>query len=66
MNFLLLNLGAIEIIIFVVALLLILALGNYGRNTALGYWGSILLALVSTPIIAFIVISVIKTRTSSR
>lgn len=66
MNFVLLNLGAIEIIIFVVALLLILALGNYGRNTALGYWGSILLALVSTPIIAFIVISVIKTRTSSR
>ena len=66
MNFVLLNLGAIEIIIFVVALLLILALGNYERNTALGYWGSILLALVSTPIIAFIVISVIKTRTSSR
>ena len=47
-------------IVMVVWLLLIVALGNYGRNTELGYWGSVLLAIFTTPVIAFIVILVLK------
>jgi uncharacterized membrane protein len=57
-----LNLGSVEIGILLFLLLVIIAIGNYGKNTALGYWGSVLLALVSTPVVAFIVILVLRSR----
>lgn len=60
------GLGILEIILIVVAFLFVIALGNYGRNTALGYWGSILLALLSTPVVAFIIISILRYRKSSQ
>jgi hypothetical protein len=56
------SLGKAELIIIAVALIPILALGNYGRGTALGYWGSVLLSIFSTPLIAFIIILYLKTR----
>lgn len=55
-----LNIGSYELILLVVAILLIAAVGQYGKNTALGYWGSILLAIFTTPVVAFIVITILK------
>jgi ABC-type transport system involved in multi-copper enzyme maturation permease subunit len=55
-----LNMGAAEILVVLIGLILIIALGNYGRNTALGYWGSILLSIIVTPVIAFFIISYLK------
>ena len=60
-----LNIGGAEIILVIVAILLIVAIGRYGKDTALGYWGSILLAIFTTPIIAFIVITFLKLRNRS-
>ncbi len=58
-----LNIGPIEIvIILVVALSVIIAIGNYGKHTALGYSGSVLLAVLATPLTAFIVISILRLR----
>jgi len=62
-----LNLGFPELILVGgLGLLLIIAIGNYGRNTALGYTGSIILAIFSTPIVAFLIISIIKGRENKR
>jgi hypothetical protein len=60
-----LNIGGAEIILVIVAILLIVAIGRYGKESALGYWGSILLAIFTTPVIAFIVITFLKFRKSS-
>ncbi|MEO6977832.1 MAG: hypothetical protein ABI113_05610 [Mucilaginibacter sp.] len=60
-----LNIGGAELILIIVAILLIVAIGRYGKDTALGYWGSILLAIFTTPIIAFIVITFLKLRNRS-
>jgi hypothetical protein len=57
------NVGTAEFtIILLIALALIVGIGNYGRNTALGYWGSVLLAIFSTPLVAFAVIFFLKSR----
>jgi len=58
-----LNLSTIEVIaILTILLLVIVAVGRYGRDTILGYGGSVLLSLLTTPLVAFIVISFIKPR----
>lgn len=57
-----LNIGIPEIVLMLIILLIIMAVGNYGKNTALGYWGSVLLSVLSTPLVAFIIISIIKSR----
>ncbi len=58
-----LNIGPIEIaIILLVAISVIVAIGNYGKRTALGYSGSVLLAILATPLTAFIVISILRSR----
>lgn len=56
-----LNIGVPELLIVLVfGFFLLIAIGNYGRNTALGYWGSVLLAIFTTPLIAFLVILVLR------
>lgn len=59
------SLGKAELIIIAILLIPILALGNFGRNTALGYWGSVLLSIFSTPLGAFLIILYLKTRKSA-
>jgi hypothetical protein len=54
------NFGTVEIVLVLFILLLIIGVGNYGKNTALGYWGSVLLSFLSTPFVAFIIISILK------
>lgn len=44
------------------SLLILVAIGNYGKDTPLGYWGSILVSLVGTPVLALIVITILKSR----
>lgn len=51
--------GTIEFFI-IAGILLIISLGVYGRSTSLGFFGSFLLACVSTPLIAFIVIYFVR------
>jgi len=52
--------GAPGIILIILAILFIIAIGQYGKNTALGYWGSVLLSMFATPVVAFIVITILK------
>lgn len=57
-----LNLGTPEIFLILIALLLIIWIGHYGKNTALGYSGSVVLAILGTPLVALIVIAVLKAK----
>lgn len=52
--------GIFEIVLFGSIIIIILAVGNYGRNTSLGYGGSLFLAIFTTPLTAFIVIYIIR------
>lgn len=56
------NIGGPEIILLIFVLFAIIAIGNYGRNTQLGYWGSVLLCLFSSPIIGFAVVYYLRSR----
>jgi ABC-type transport system involved in multi-copper enzyme maturation permease subunit len=49
-------------LILIVLIAFIITVGNYGKNTALGYRGSVLLSLLSSPLLAFIIIRIIKSR----
>jgi hypothetical protein len=51
--------GTIEFII-IAGILLIISLGVYGKDTSLGFFGSLLLSCFSTPVIAFVVIFLLR------
>jgi uncharacterized membrane protein YkgB len=57
-----LNLRGFELIIVIVGILMLFAVANYGRDTQLGYLGSLLLAIITSPILAFIIIYYLKYR----
>jgi hypothetical protein len=57
-----LDIGGFEFILILLWLVLIIALGKYGKKTALGYYGSILLAIFTTPLVAFIVIIILRNK----
>lgn len=48
--------GISEILIVLLGILIFWAVANFGKNTSLGFWGSLLLAIFTTPIIAFLII----------
>ncbi len=48
--------GIIEILVILVGIAILLAVASYGKNTSLGYFGSLLLAIFTTPLIAFFII----------
>ncbi len=61
-----LNLGPVEIVVLLaITISVIVAIGNYGKRTALGYSGSILLSVLATPITAFIVIGILRAKKSA-
>jgi hypothetical protein len=66
MTFAYLGIGVPEMIFIVMGVLFIIAVGNYGRDTQLGYLGSVLLAIITSPIVAFIVIYYLKYREKTR
>lgn len=49
-----------EIVLLALAILLVWAMGNYGKATRLGFFGSVVLAILTTPIIAFFILSILK------
>jgi len=49
--------GIIEILLILITVAILYALGRYGRDTWFGFGGSILLGIITTPLIAFIIIS---------
>jgi hypothetical protein len=49
-------LGIAEILLILICLALIIAVANYGKDTALGYWGTVVLALFTSPLVAFLII----------
>ena len=57
------DIGAQELILILLILILIISVARYGKNTALGYWGTILLALFASPLIALIVVLILRRRT---
>lgn len=56
----LLFIGAQEMILIFFGLLLVVAVGYYGKDTSLGFWGSLLLSILLSPLIAFLVLFVLK------
>lgn len=63
---LLASLGGLEIVLILVMLAMIWALGRYGRDTRVGFGGAILLAVLLTPLIAFIIISFLKPKRQTK
>lgn len=58
-----LNISPPEIVlIFLTLIVVVMGIGNYGRYTALGYRGSVLLTILTTPLVAFIVIGILRRR----
>ena len=60
MTLLFIDIGVSEALLIFLVLILVIAVGNYGKGTQLGYWGTIVLALLTSPIIAFIVVLFLK------
>lgn len=52
--------GTAEIVIGLLVIALFVAVANYGKDTILGYFGTLLLAVLTTPIVAFLIIYLIK------
>ena len=58
-----LNVGTPELTILLAGLLfLLIAVGNFGKDTPLGYWGSILLSVIATPVVGFFVVLLLRSR----
>lgn len=56
-----LNIGTAEIfIILFLFVFLTVFVANYGRDTPLGYWGSVLLCFLTSPIVAFLILFLFK------
>jgi len=58
-----LDIGGVEFtLIILIALAVFWSIGNYGKDTALGYRGSVLLSMLLTPLVALAIIRIIKSR----
>ena len=51
-----------EIIFIISYFLLIIWAGDYGRNTVLGYWGTIMIGLFASPLLAFAIVYILNNR----
>jgi phosphate/sulfate permease len=50
------------ILLLIGAVIAVLAIGQYGRKTQLGYTGSILISIFASPIIGFVVVYYLRSR----
>lgn len=50
--------SVVSIILIGIGILLFWAVSNYGKNTVLGAWGSLVLAILMTPIPAYFIIMI--------
>lgn len=51
-----LNISGPEVILIILYFLLIIWAGHYGRHTVLGYWGTIMIGLFASPLLAFAIV----------
>lgn len=59
-----LNVSGTEIIFIISYFLLIIWAGHYGRQTALGYWGTIMIGLFASPLLAFAIVYILRSTSS--
>lgn len=58
------NASGTEIIFIISYFLLIIWAGDYGRNTVLGYWGTIMIGLFASPLLAFAIVYILRSSKS--
>ncbi len=56
------NMSGLEIILIICVLFAIVGIGHYGRETALGYTGSVLLCIFASPLIGFAVVYYLRSK----
>lgn len=59
-----LNVSGTEIIFIISYFLLIIWAGHYGRNTVLGYWGTIMIGLFASPVLAFAIVYILNNKSN--
>ena len=59
-----LNVSGPDVIFIISYFLLIIWAGDYGRNTVLGYWGTIMIGLFASPLLAFAIVYILKSSSS--
>ncbi|HEY1061038.1 MAG TPA: hypothetical protein VGE44_05105 [Daejeonella sp.] len=57
-----LNISGPEVILIILHFLLIILTGHYGRNTVLGYWGTIMIGLFASPLLAFAIVYILNNK----
>ncbi len=57
-----LNASGTEIIFIISYFLLIIWAGHYGRHTVLGYWGTIIIGLFASPLLAFAIVYILNNK----
>jgi hypothetical protein len=58
--------GFVEILLLLIAILFTIWVGKLGKETDLGYWGTIILAIFTTPFVALVVVLFLRYKKSSR
>ncbi|MDB5156769.1 MAG: hypothetical protein JWR50_1476 [Mucilaginibacter sp.] len=58
--------GITEILLIVLDIILIIWVAQLGKNTALGYFSTLLIAIFGSPILALIVVLILKNRSSKQ
>ncbi len=59
-----LNVSGTEVIFIISYFLLIIWAGHYGRNTVLGYWGTIMIGLFASPLLAFTIVYILNRKSN--
>lgn len=59
---LIIGIGIAEILLLLLAILILYAVGKFGQNTSLGFWGSIILSLFISPLLVFLIILIFLKR----
>ncbi|TSJ43787.1 hypothetical protein FO440_06255 [Mucilaginibacter corticis] len=57
--------GILEVLLIVLDIILIIWVARLGKDTALGYFGTLLIAIFGSPLLALIIILILKTRRRS-
>lgn len=59
-----LTVSGFEVIFILSYFLLIIWAGHYGRNTVLGYWGTIMIGLFASPLLAFAIVYILNRKSN--
>jgi len=59
------DLSILEVLLIVLDIILIIWVARLGKDTALGYFGTLLIAIFGSPLLALVIILILKTRQRS-